>query len=252
MAVVGKVAIVTGGGSGIGEAAARLLAKEGVKIVVADIAEDNAKRVASEITSDGGEAKAFKVNVADFSQCEACAKFTMEEFGEISILINNAGVVRDTLVPTMDHEAWNLVLSVNLGGVFNMAKSVIRPMMHKHYGRIVNTSSIAAQFGGRGQANYSASKAGVNALTRALAMELSSKRRNITVNAVAPGMIVTPLSEQVRNLTDDKIKAMIPLQRYGTPEDVANVIGFLTSEAADYINGQVITIDGGLSLGIKW
>jgi len=252
MAFVGKVAIVTGGGSGIGEAAARKLAGGGVSVVVADLNEENASNVAESIKSSGGEAAAFKVNVAEMEQAEKCVEFTLEKYGDVSILINNAGVVRDTLVPMMTREQWDLVLDVNLGGAFNMAKSVCRPMMQKRYGRIVNTSSIAGRFGGRGQANYAASKAGIDALTRALAMELASKKRNITVNAVAPGMIVTPISQQVRDLTGDKIMQIVPLERYGTPEDVANVIGFLCSEDADYINGQVIVVDGGLSLGIKW
>jgi 3-oxoacyl-[acyl-carrier protein] reductase len=252
MAIAGKVAIVTGGGSGIGEAAARLLAAEGVSVVAADLKDEMASAVAESIKVGGGEACAFKVDVSKMEEAEACVGFTLEKYGEVSILVNNAGVVRDTLVPMMTREQWDLVIDVNLGGCFNMAKAVCRPMMQKRYGRIVNTSSIAGRFGGRGQANYAASKAGIDALTRVLAQELSSKKRNITVNGVAPGMIVTPLSEQVRSLTEDKIKDLIPLERYGTPLDVANAIRFLVSEEADYINGQVIVVDGGLSLGIKW
>lgn len=252
MGIAGKAAIVTGGGSGIGEATARLLAAEGVAVVVADLNDEMAGKVADSINSSGGKATPFKVNVAKMEEAEACVEFCVEKFGEVSILVNNAGVVRDTLVPTMSREQWDLVIDVNLGGCFNMARACCRPMMQKRYGRIVNTSSIAGRFGGRGQANYAASKAGIDALTRVLAMELSSKKRNITVNGVAPGMIVTPLSEQVRSLTADKIVGIIPLERYGTPEDVAKVIRFLTSEDADYINGQVIVVDGGLSLGVKW
>lgn len=252
MAVAGKSAIVTGGGSGIGEAAARLLAADGLGIVVADINERAAEEVAESIKAGGGEAAAFKLNVAEMDEAEKCVEFTIEKYGEVSILVSNAGVVRDTLIPLMSREDWDLVVDVNLGGCFNMAKACTRGMMQKRYGRIVNTSSIAGRFGGRGQANYAASKAGIDALTRVLAQELSSKKRNITINGVAPGMIVTPLSEQVRSLTDDKIVNLVPLQRYGTPEDVANVIRFLVSEEADYINGQVIVVDGGLSLGVKW
>jgi 3-oxoacyl-[acyl-carrier protein] reductase len=252
MAVVGKAAIVTGGGSGIGEASARLLATEGVCVVVADLNDEAAGKVADSISADGGTALPYKVNVAKIEEAEACVSFCVEKFGEVGILVNNAGVVRDTLVPTMSREQWDMVIDVNLGGCFNMAKSCCRPMMQKRYGRIVNTSSVAGRFGGRGQGNYAASKAGIDALTRVLAMELSSKKRNITVNGVAPGMIVTPLSEQVRSLTADKIVNLVPLERYGTPDDVANVIRFLVSEDADYINGQVIVVDGGLSLGVKW
>jgi len=252
MAVAGKSAIVTGGGSGIGEAAARLLAAEGVSVVVADLNDEAAGEVAESIKAGGGEAAPFKINVAEMAEAEKCVEFTVEKYGEVSILVNNAGVVRDTLIPMMTREQWDMVIDVNLGGCFNMAKACVRPMMQKRYGRIVNTSSIAGRFGGRGQANYAASKAGIDALTRVLAMELSSKKRNITVNGVAPGMIVTPLSEQVRSLTDDKIMDLVPLERYGTPQDVANVIRFLASEEADYINGQVIVVDGGLSLGVKW
>jgi len=252
MAIVGKVAIVTGGASGIGEATARLLAGEGVKVVIADLNEELAKKTAESISASGGEAVVFKVNVAKIEECEALVNFTLEKYGEVSILINNAGVVRDTLIPMMSREEWDLVVGVNLGGAFNMLKACARPMLQKRYGRIVNTSSIAGRFGGRGQANYAASKAGIDALTRVFAQEVSSKKRNITVNGVAPGMIVTPLSQQVRELTQDKIIDLVPLERYGTPEDVAKVIRFLVSEDADYINGQIIVIDGGLSLGIKW
>jgi len=252
MAVAGKSAIVTGGASGIGEAAARLLAAEGVGVVVADLNDEAAGEVAESIKAGGGEAAPFKINVAEMAEAEKCVEFTVEKYGEVSILVNNAGVVRDTLIPMMTREQWDMVIDVNLGGCFNMAKACVRPMMQKRYGRIVNTSSIAGRFGGRGQANYAASKAGIDALTRVLAMELSSKKRNITVNGVAPGMIVTPLSEQVRSLTDDKIMDLVPLERYGTPQDVANAIRFLASEEADYINGQVIVVDGGLSLGVKW
>ncbi|MCD6404678.1 MAG: 3-oxoacyl-ACP reductase FabG [Planctomycetes bacterium] len=252
MAIVGKVGIVTGGGSGIGEAASRLLAESGTSVVVADLNDENAAAVAESINSAGGEAVPFKVNVAVAEEAEKCVAFAVEKYGEVSILVNNAGVVRDTLVPTMTRQQWDIVLDVNLGGCFNMAKAVCRPMMQKRYGRIVSTSTIAGRFGGRGQANYAASKAGIDALTRVLAQELSSRKRNITVNGVAPGMVVTPISEQVRNLTADRIKGLIPLERYATPEDIANVICFLTSEEADYINGQVIVVDGGLSLGVKW
>jgi 3-oxoacyl-[acyl-carrier protein] reductase len=253
MAVAGKVAIVTGGGSGIGEATARLLAAEGVNIVIADLNEENAKKVADSITSEGkAKALPFKANVASMDDAEALVNFALEKFGEVSILINNAGVVRDTLIPTMSRDQWDLVLDVNLGGCFNMMKACARPMMQKRYGRIVNTSSIAGRYGGRGQGNYAASKAGIDALTRVLAQELASKKRNITVNGVAPGMIETPLSQQVRDLTQNRVQELIPLERYGTPQDVARVIRFLVSEDADYINGQTIVIDGGLSLGVKW
>jgi 3-oxoacyl-[acyl-carrier protein] reductase len=252
MAIAGKVAIVTGGASGIGEATARLLAADGVKVVVADLKEDPAKEAAQSICSSGGEAVAFAADVAKMEDAEALVNFTVEKYGEVSILINNAGITRDTLLPMMSRENWDKVIDVNLGGCFNMMKACVRPMMQKRYGRIVNTSSIAGRFGGRGQANYAASKAGIDALTRVLAQELSSKKRNITVNGVAPGMILTPLSQPVRDLTQDKIVALVPLERYGTPEDVARVIRFLVSEDADYINGQVIVIDGGLSLGVKW
>lgn len=253
MAIAGKVAIITGGASGIGEATTRLLAAEGVNCVIADMNEELAGKTAAAITAEGkGQVITFKTNVAKMEDAEALVAFTIEKFGELSILINNAGVTRDTLLPMMSKEEWDLVIGVNLSGAFNMLKASIRPMMQKRYGRIVNTSSIAGRFAGRGQANYAASKAGVDALTRVLAQEVSSKKRNITVNGVAPGMIVTPLSQQVRDLTQDSIVGIIPLERYGTAMDVAKVIRFLVSEDADYINGQIIVVDGGLSLGVKW
>ncbi len=251
MLLEGKVAVVTGGGRGIGAAIVRRLAQEGAAVVFCDISlDDETERLAREVTEAGGKVRALTADVRKYEDAERVVKTAQEEFGRVDILINNAGVIRDTLVLTMSPEDWDLVLSVNLTGVYNFSKAAALVMLRQRSGKIINLSSVAGASGGRGQANYAASKGGINAFTRALALEMG--KRNITVNAVAPGVVATSLSKTVRTLTKDAIKKMIPLRRYAEPQEIAEVVLFLASPAADYITGQVITVDGGLSIGPTW
>jgi 3-oxoacyl-[acyl-carrier protein] reductase len=251
MLLEGKVAVVTGGGRGIGAAIVRRLAQEGAAVVFCDIAlDEETERLVQEVTAKGGTVRALAADVRKQEDAERVVQAAQEEFGRVDVLVNNAGVIRDKLVLMMTPEEWDLVLGVNLTGVYNFSKAAAEVMLRQRSGKIINMSSVAGASGGRGQANYAASKGGINAFTRALALEMA--KRNITVNAVAPGVVVTSLSKNVRTLTKDAIKGMVPLGRYAEPEDIAGVVLFLASPAADYITGQVITVDGGLSLGPTW
>jgi 3-oxoacyl-[acyl-carrier protein] reductase len=244
-----QVALVTGGSRGIGRAVVKALAAEGAK--VAFVYRGNAEAaesLAAEVASAGGSAKPLQADVADAAAVENCCKTVIDEFGRVDILVNNAGVIRDGLFVQMEPEAWDTVIRTNLGGVFNFCRAVAFQMARQRSGRIINVSSVAAEHVNRGQTNYAASKGAVNSFTRALATELA--KRGVTVNAVAPGFIATDMSEAVRNAAGDFIvKKLIPMQRLGKPEDVAAVVAFLASPEAAYITGQVITVDGGLSLG---
>jgi 3-oxoacyl-[acyl-carrier protein] reductase len=244
-----QVAIVTGGSRGIGKAIVQLLAKEGAKVAfVYRGSADAAKALETEVAAAGGVAKAWQGDVADPQAAPRIASEVLAEWGRIDILVNNAGVIRDGLFVRMEPEAWHQVLTTNLDGTFFFCKAVADQMVFKQRsGRIVNVSSVAAEFTNPGQTNYSASKGAINSFTRALAVEVGG--RNITVNAIAPGFIETDMSEAVRNKAGDVIKKMIPLKRLGKPEDIAQAVLFLVSPAATYITGQVITVDGGLSLG---
>jgi 3-oxoacyl-[acyl-carrier protein] reductase len=251
MLLEGKVAVVTGGGRGIGAAIVRRLAQEGATVVFCDIAlDEETDRLLREVTEAGGTVRALAADVRKQEDAERVVRTAQEEFGQLDILVNNAGIIRDKLVLMMTPEEWDMVLAVNLTGVYNFSKVAGEVMLRQRRGKIINMSSVAGASGGRGQANYAASKGGINAFTRALALELA--KRNITVNGVAPGVVVTSLSKNVRTLTKDAIKGMVPLGRYAEPEEIAGVVLFLASPAADYITGQVITVDGGLSLGPTW
>ena len=248
MILQGKVALVTGASRGIGQAIARALAKEGAKVaIVYNRSPEPAEKLVQEIAQAGGEAVAFQANVKDFDAAQKIVDQVIEKWGQLDILVNNAGVIRDKLFVTMDADDWNEVIHTNLGGAFNFSRAAGVVMMRARKGKIINISSVAGAFGGTGQVNYSASKGGINSMTRALAAELA--KRNVTVNAIAPGVIETEMSQAVRNLVGDEMNKMIPLRRVGKPDEIAGLAVFLASPAADYITGQVITIDGGLSLG---
>lgn len=248
MILQGKVALVTGASRGIGQAIARALAKEGAKVaIVYNRSPEPAEKLVLEIAQSGGEALAFQANVKDFDAAQKIVDQVIDKWGQLDILVNNAGVIRDKLFVTMDADDWNEVIGTNLGGAFNFSRAAGVVMMRARKGKIINISSVAGAFGGTGQVNYSASKGGINSMTRALAAELA--KRNVTVNAIAPGVIETEMSQAVRNLVGDEMNKMIPLRRVGKPEEIAALAVFLASPAADYITGQVITIDGGLSLG---
>ena len=243
-----QVALVTGGSRGIGRGIVKAFAAEGAK--VAFVYRGNqaaADSLVQEVSQAGGAALACQADVSDMNAAQACVEKVEKEWGRFDILVNNAGVIRDDLFVRMEPEAWNTVLQTNLGGTFNFTRAVAYTMMKQRRGRIINISSVAADYVNQGQTNYAASKGAINAFTRALAVELAS--RNVTVNAIAPGFIETDMSEAVRNKAGDIIKKIIPMRRLGQPSDIAQVAVFLASDAAAYITGQVLTVDGGLSLG---
>lgn len=211
--------------------------------------EDAANEVVRQIRDAGGNAHAIQGDAKNPDDVEKIVQYAQAEFDRIDTLVNNAGVIRDKLLATMPKEDWDIVIETNLGGVFNFTKAVLPLMMMQRSGKIINLSSTAGERGGKGQANYAASKGAINAFTRAMAVELAPK--GIRVNAVAPGMVITELSETVRSLAGKAILKSIPLKRYGDPEEVAKVVAFLASDDSSYITGQIITVDGGLSLGIK-
>lgn len=244
MRLTGKVALVTGASRGLGKAIALQLAKEGAQVIVnyAKSAE-KAREVVDAIQSAGGNALTMQSDVSHFEEVEKMIDAIYEKFGRIDILVNNAGVNRDELLISMEKEDWNTVISTNLGGLFHCTKAVAKYMMLQKHGRIINISSIAGERGGRGQSNYAASKGGVNAFTRSVAMELAPKK--ITVNAVAPGVFETEMSSTVIRRAKDHILNSIALKRLGQAEEVAKVVAFLASDDSSYITGEIIRVDGG-------
>lgn len=241
----GQTVLVTGGSRGIGAAIAEAFAKEGANIALNFAGSITAaEETAKSIIDLGGKCKIYQADVSDLSQVEAMIKKAEEDFGGIDILINNAGITKDSLFMRMKEEDWDSVIDVNLKGVFNCSKSVVRGMIKKRKGKIISIASVVALSGNIGQANYAASKAGIIGFTKSLAQELGS--RNIQVNAVAPGYIETTMTESLpQNIKEELIKK-IPSGRIGSPEDVANTVLFLASENASYITGQVISVNGGL------
>jgi 3-oxoacyl-[acyl-carrier protein] reductase len=240
-----QIAVVTGAGRGIGHAIAVRLAKEGARVASVSRTETNARKTADEINvSRPDAAKAYAVDVADQAAVQKAAAQILEDFGRVDILVNNAGVTRDGLSMRMSIDDWDTVLNTNLKGAFTFTQALMRPMIKQRSGRIINISSIAGLTGNAGQANYSASKAGLIGLTKTLARELAS--RGITVNAVAPGLIetdmTTVLSEEIRQ----SILQKVPLGKLGEPEDIAGAVAYLASPEAKYITGQVLTVDGGM------
>lgn len=246
MDLKGKIAIVTGGAQGIGKTIATQLALAGANVVIADVVEEVAKATAQEISQKGSEAISIVVDVSRLSSVEEMAKKTLDKFGRIDILVNNAGITRDALVMRMKEEDWDLVLNINLKGAFNCIKVVSPVMMKQKAGKIVNIASIVGIIGNAGQANYSASKGGLIALTKTCARELAGRR--INVNAVAPGFIQTSMTERLSAQVKEKLSSQIPFGEIGKPEDVASAVLFLVSEKASYITGEVIKVDGGMAM----
>jgi 3-oxoacyl-[acyl-carrier protein] reductase len=245
MGMEGRIAIVTGGGRGIGRAIVEAFAKRGAQIVLGDRNVEQAEITAQEISAATGQhVTACEVDVSDHQSAKSMIDCALSKFGKIDILVNNAGVTRDMLIMRMDEADWDTVLNINLKGAFNCSKAVIRPMMKQRYGRIVNISSVSGLAGQAGQTNYSASKAGLIGFTKALAREVAS--RGITVNAVAPGFIPTALTVDLPQDLKDSILQATPMGRMGTPEEVAHAVTFFASEEASYITGQVLSVDGGM------
>ena len=245
MLLAEKTALVTGASRGIGRATALELAKAGAKVAV-NFAGNRvaAEEVVSLIEAAGGQAMLVQADVGNAADVETMLKAVVERFGKIDILVNNAGITRDNLIMRMKEEDWDAVIHTNLKGIFNCTKAVSKLMMKQRYGRIINMASVVGVMGNAGQANYAAAKAGVIGFTKSMAKELAS--RNITVNAVAPGYISTDMTAALPEQAKAELQAQIPLQRLGTPEDVAAAVLFLVSPGADYITGQTLHVDGGM------
>lgn len=240
----GKVAIITGASRGIGRSIALLLASNGAKIVAVDVNEEGTSALVEEIKSLGGEAVAVQGNVTLAADAERMVEKGVEAFGRVDILVNNAGITRDGLLLRMKEDEWDAVLNVNLKGAFLCTRAVAKVMTKQRFGRIINIASVVGQMGNIGQANYCASKAGIIGLTKSNARELA--RRNITVNAVAPGFIATDMTEALPEKVKEELLAQIPLERLGSSDDIAHAVLFLAAEASAYITGQVLAVNGGM------
>jgi 3-oxoacyl-[acyl-carrier protein] reductase len=244
----GKVALVTGGGRGIGRACCLALAEAGAAVAINySASEEAAEEVRAAIEEGGGRAATYRADVSSFEQVGSMFEALKENFGALDILVNNAGVIKDTLLLRMKPADWDKVIGVSLNGVYNCTKMAAEIMMRARAGCVINIASVIGLMGGAGQTNYAAAKAGVISFTRACAAEMSG--RGIRFNAVLPGMIETDMSEAVRRRASDKVLERIPSKRFGQPEDVAGVVVFLASPAADYINGEAIAVDGGMHIG---
>ena len=243
----GKIALVTGASRGIGRQIALTLAAQGAAVIVNyNGSAAKAEEVVEEIEKAGGKAEAIQCNVSDFESCKSMMEDIVSRYGRLDILVNNAGITRDNLIMKMSEEDFDAVIQTNLKGVFNCIKHISRQMIKQKAGRIINISSVSGVLGNAGQANYCAAKAGVIGLTKCMARELAS--RGITVNAVAPGFIRTDMTDVLKDNVKEAIIATIPMKTFGETEDVANTVAFLASEAARYITGQVISVDGGMAM----
>lgn len=239
-----RVAVVTGGGRGIGRAICHELGRRGACVVVNDRAGEGV--VCAEINDAGGKATCFQADVSNLAEAQNLIKFALDTFGDLHILVNNAGITRDGLLLSMSEEDWDNVIRVNLKGTFNCSKAAIRHMIRKRYGRIISIASVAGQMGNPGQTNYASSKAGMIGFTKSLAREVAS--RNITVNAIAPGFVDTDILKAMSAETLEAAVKLVPLGRKGKPEEIAYAAAFLASDQAAYITGQVLGVDGGMAM----
>lgn len=247
MKLKGKVALITGSSRGIGATTAIRMAEEGADIIINypfPAEKDNAEKVVNQIKEMGRKVIMIEADVSKFNDAEKMIETALEEFDRINILVNNAGITRDNLLLRMKEEDWDMVMNINLKGVFNCTKAVLRTMMKQREGKIINLASVVGVMGNAGQANYSASKAGVIGFTKSVAKEVSV--RGITANAVAPGFIQSHMTDNLSENVKEQMLSAIPLKKFGKQDDVANLICFLASPEADYINGQVINVDGGM------
>jgi 3-oxoacyl-[acyl-carrier protein] reductase len=244
MELSGKSSVVTGGVQGIGRAIAVCLAKKGSDVAVVDLRDDGAAELLSEIQTLGRKALFVKANVGVAADVDKAAKTILESFGKVDVLVNNAGITRDGLLLRMDEKDWDAVIQVNLKGTFNCTKAFLREMLKRRSGRIINVSSVIGFIGNAGQSNYAASKAGIVGFTKSVAKEVAS--RGITVNAVAPGFIDTPMTRVLSEEARNSLLVSIPMGRVGLPEDVANVVAFLASDSASYITGHTLHVNGGM------
>lgn len=241
-----RTALVTGAGRGIGKAIAEVLAKNGVSVICVSKSPESCGAVAAAITAAGGKAKAVPVDVSDGAAVVKAAEALLAEYGKIDILINNAGITRDGLLARMSEEDWNAVIQTNLTSSFHWSKAIGWPMCRARYGRIVNIASVVGLIGNAGQANYAAAKGGMIAFTKSIAKEFA--RRNVTANVVAPGFIKTDMTSVLNEEVQKAALGFIPMQRFGEAADIANTVAFLCSEEANYITGQVFTVDGGMAM----
>lgn len=239
-----KVAIITGGGSGIGKETALTFGNEGAHVVIADYNEESGKQTLQEVLSNGGKGMFIKVDVSDYVSVTNMVKEVIASYDRIDILINNAGITQDSLLAKMSVESWQKVININLSGVFHCTQAVVSKMLEQGSGKIINTSSVSGVYGNVGQTNYAAAKAGVVGMTKSWAKELGPK--GINVNAVAPGFIETSMIETVPEKIIERIKQQVPLKRLGKPKDIARAYLYLASEDGDYINGTVLHVDGGI------
>jgi 3-oxoacyl-[acyl-carrier protein] reductase len=248
MKLAGKTALVTGGSRGIGRAIVHALAKEGAKVAFTyNSNEEAANGLVKELELDQREAIAFQADAANGARAAEVVNAVVEKWEKIDILVNNAGIIRDNLLVRMAEDEWMDVINTNLNSMYHYCKAAVQHMMSARYGRVVNISSVAGRYGNPGQTNYAATKGGIDGFSRCLAYEMG--KRNITVNSIAPGFIATDMTEAIRNAAGKEIKKQIAVRRLGEPEDIANATLFLASDDASYVTGQVLTVDGGLTLG---